>query len=69
MTYWTMRRRERSCVSARPPEFETLINAAPARLQQLQPEQTDLTYVASKRSPADALERRQQYRLENDHVQ
>jgi hypothetical protein len=69
MTYWTMRRRERRCVAARSPKFETLINAPLAQLHQLQPEQAGLSYAGSKRSPADALERGQQYRLENGHIQ
>jgi hypothetical protein len=69
MTYWTMRRRERSCVAARSPELETLIKAALAQLQQLRPEQAGISYAASKRSPADALERGQQYRLGNGHSQ
>lgn len=50
MTFWRMRRRERTRVAARSPEFEALINAALAQLQHLKPEPAGFSHDGSKRS-------------------
>lgn len=69
MTYWTRRRRERSRVAAWSSGFDTMINPASAQLQQLQSERVGLSHAGSKRSPADALERGQQSRVEKGYAQ